>query len=116
MNEDGAPKDHVEIVEDEEPPRFEDNVKSRATWLRLFFMIVVLLIWAVSRVVIMAVIIVQFFHVLFTGHTNDRLKHLGEQLARFSYQIIRYLTFNSDDRPFPFDLDWPTTRTAERQE
>jgi hypothetical protein len=53
---------------------------------------------------------------LFTGSVNDRLKHLGEQLARFSYQIVRYLVFASEDRPFPFDLDWPSTRTPERSE
>ena len=118
MSQDEIPKDHVDpsYRYDEERPRFEDNIKSKSTWLRLFFMIVVCLLWGVSRVVIAAVIVIQFFWVLFTGEVNQGLKHLGEQLARYSYQIIRYLTFNAEDRPFPFDLDWPSTRTVERAE
>ncbi|MGB5259977.1 MAG: DUF4389 domain-containing protein [Gammaproteobacteria bacterium] len=28
-------------------------------------------------------------------------------MATYTYQIINYLTFNTEDRPFPFDLDWP---------
>ncbi|MBT8099949.1 MAG: DUF4389 domain-containing protein, partial [Gammaproteobacteria bacterium] len=27
----------------------------------------------------------------------------------YTYQLIRYLTFNSDVRPFPFDDDWPSS-------
>lgn len=118
MNQDEAPKDHVEGGYDDttQKPRLEENIKSKATWLRLFFMLVVLLLWGISRIVIVAVVVIQFFWVLFTGMTNPGLKHLGEQLARYSYQIIRYLTFNTEDRPFPFDLDWPSTRAAERTE
>jgi fatty acid desaturase len=86
----------------------KDNVKSRSTWLRLFFMLVVLLLYAVSRVVTGAVVVLQFFWVLFTGHTNKKLEHLGQSLATYTYQIIRYLTYNTEERPFPFDVDWPT--------
>jgi hypothetical protein len=32
---------------------------------------------------------------------------LGQALATYTYQIIRYLTFNTEERPFPFDSDWP---------
>ena len=83
------------------------NVKSHSTWLRLFFMIVIALLYGVSRVVVGAVVVVQFFWVLFTGASNDKLQQLGQSLATYTYQIIRYLTFNSEQRPFPFDMDWP---------
>ena len=84
-----------------------DNVKSRSTWLRLFFMFVVAFLYGISRVVIGAVILVQFFWVLFTGNTNRRLDALGQSLATYTYQIVRYLTFVTEERPFPFDADWP---------
>ena len=83
------------------------HLKSGATWLRLFFMIVVVFLVAVARIVMGAVVVVQFFWVLFTGRTNDRLLRLGQSLATYAYQAIRYLTFNSEERPFPFDADWP---------
>jgi hypothetical protein len=86
----------------------EENVKEKSTWLRLFFMAVIFFLYAVSRVVIGAVVVFQFFWVLFTGSENSRLKGIGQALATYTYQIVRYLTFVTEERPFPFDADWPT--------
>ena len=117
MTNEVPPKDHVGDHYEERPQsNLERNLASGKTWLRLFFMLVVLLLWAVSRIVVGVVVLLQFFHVLFTGETNDKLKHLGEQLARYTYQIVAYLTYNTEHRPFPFDLDWPSTRAVEREE
>ena len=99
----------------EQPPEYapsdnrsvEENLKSRSTWLRLVFMIVMVLLYGISRVVVSAVIVLQFFHVLFTGRANPQLLKLGESLAAYTYQIVLYLTFNTEVRPFPFDGDWP---------
>ena len=44
---------------------------------------------------------------LFTGETNKLLEKFGQSLATDTYQIICYLTFNTEEWPFPFDLDWP---------
>lgn len=84
-----------------------DNFKSKSTWLRLFFMFVVILLYSVSRVVVSAVVMLQFFWLLFTGETNKKLQNFGQALATYTYQIILYLTFNTEERPFPFDIDWP---------
>ena len=86
---------------------FTSNIKSRSSWLRLFFMLVVVLLYGVSRIVTAAVVVLQFFWLLFTGNTNKQLQGLGQALATYTYQIILYLTFNSDQRPFPFDTEWP---------
>ena len=89
------------------PLKVKENLKTRSTWLRLFFMFVVLLLYSVSRVVVGMVVLLQFFWVLFTAETNRSLEHLGQSLATYTYQVICYLTFNTEMRPFPFDLDWP---------
>jgi hypothetical protein len=85
----------------------EQHLKSRSTWLRLVFMIVMAVLYAISRIVVTAVIVLQFLHVLFTGDKNRQLTTLGQQLATYTYQIVVYLTFVSDVRPFPFDAEWP---------
>lgn len=85
----------------------EQNLRSRSTWMRLLFMLVFVVFYAVSRIVVMLVVVVQFFHVLFTGQTNEPLKRFGQSLATYTYQMLRYLTFNTEQRPFPFDTDWP---------
>lgn len=91
----------------EPPGKLEDHLTSRSTWLRLLFMIVIAILYGVSRIVVTAVVILQFIWLLLTGRTNDRLTDLGESLAVYTYQIVRYLTFNTETRPFPFDVDWP---------
>jgi Flp pilus assembly protein TadB len=85
----------------------QTHVKSRSTWLRLFFMIVFVFVGGIARIVTVAVVVVQFFWVLLTGDRNQPLLSFGQSLATFVYQIVRYLTFNTEERPFPFDLDWP---------
>jgi hypothetical protein len=68
---------------------------------------VVVILYSVSRVVVSVVVLLQFFWVLLSGETNKPLEKFGQSLATYTYQIIRYLTFNTEERPFPFDLDWP---------
>ncbi len=84
------------------------NLKSKSIWMRLLFMLVITFFYSISRIVVGAVIVVQFFWVLFTGNTNQKLQILGKSLATYTNQIILYLTFNTEERPFPFDMDWPS--------
>ncbi|HEY8521844.1 MAG TPA: DUF4389 domain-containing protein [Gammaproteobacteria bacterium] len=106
--------EHLSAFGEEQPaPRsqLEENLRRGSTWLRLAFMLVMILLYGVSRVVAAVVVVLQFGFVLFTGSPNPRLLELGQSLATYTYQLIRYLTFNSDERPFPFDLDWPSGRS-----
>lgn len=107
------PRDHAPGGDDLDPDdrtdsrRIEDHVKSRSTWLRALFMLVFILIYALSRLLVAAVVLLQFLCVLFTGETNARLRVFGQSLALYTCQLIRYLTYNTEVRPFPFDEDWP---------
>ena len=115
MTTNDQPMDHVapepEPTSDDsrEHSEMKKNVKSRPTWLRLVFMLILGLLYGLSRVVLGVVVIIQFFYVLLSGETNDELKSFGHSLAIYSYQIIEFLTFNSDEKPFPFDSGWPTS-------
>ncbi len=87
-----------------------DDLKTHITdmnvWMRLLFMLLFGVIYAVTRIVLIAVVILQFMWVLFTADKNRPLLSFGNQLSTFVYQIYRYLTFNTECRPFPFS-DWP---------
>ena len=41
-----------------------------------------------------------------TGRVNERLRALGQTLASYIYEIVLYVTFHSDERPYPFG-PWP---------
>jgi uncharacterized protein YqhQ len=110
------PMDHVasdDGVAREEPSDLEKNVRSKNTWLRLLFMIVMAVAWSIAVVIVGAVVVVNFFYVLFTGKTNSRLTGLGQSLATYLYQIVRFMTFNTETRPFPMDEEWPDQKAAD---
>ena len=85
----------------------EKNITARSTWVRLFFMIVFAFLYGLSRVVTAVVVVIQFFHVLLAGSVNDQLKTFGHSLAIYSYEIVDYLTFNTETKPFPLESTWP---------
>lgn len=91
------------------------NIKRGSVWLRLLYMILFAVIYSVAEMVLAAVVVLQFIFVLVTTQRNLRLLSLGASLSRFLYQIFLYLTFNSEQRPFPFD-EWPSpTQSAEQR-
>jgi uncharacterized membrane protein len=71
-------------------------------------MIVFGITWSIAVFVTSAVVVVNFFYVLFTGKTNNRLTEFGQSLATYLYQVARFMTFNSETRPFPIDEEWPS--------
>ncbi len=87
--------------------QLEQNLKRRSTWIRLLYMTVFVALYMITRIVFGAVVVFQFLWVLFRGETNKQLTVLGQSLATYTYQIMRYLSFNSEDKPFPFSADWP---------
>jgi len=108
MTNDGMPKDHADENGFEDDDSIEQHLKSKATWLRLLFMVIMLMLLGLAGAVAMAVITLQFFWVLFTGSTKREFSRVGHQLALYYQETIDYLTFNAEERPFPFDRDWPT--------
>jgi len=87
-----------------------DDLKAHITdmnvWMRLLFMLLFGVIYTATRFVLVVVVVLQFMWVLFTADKNRHLLSFGNQLSTFVYQIYRYLTFNTEHRPFPFS-DWP---------
>jgi len=83
MNDDTAAP--VPPAEQEQSKSLKSNVKSRSTWLRLFFVLVVVILYWVCATVVGAVVALQCFWLLFTGETNEKLRHLGQNLATFIY-------------------------------
>lgn len=90
----------------------KENLKETSTWLRALYMFLFLIINWVAKVIIGAVIFFQFLSVLITRSKNEKLLSLGQSLSTYIYQIMTYLTFNSEVRPYPIG-DWPTGSPSE---
>ena len=82
------------------------------TWIRLAYMVLFALLVMAARLLVSIVVIVQFALVLIFGRDNENLRNLGQGLGKWVYQAIMFLTFNSDDKPFPFD-EWPALERSQ---
>lgn len=91
---------------EEKAGKLEDHVQSRETWLRLFYMLVLGCCFGIAEAVGIAVVLFQFFCVLFSGERNANLLRFGANLSLYLYQVARYMTYSTEDRPFPF-APWP---------
>ena len=76
-------------------------------WLRGLVMLLMGLAYQVMGTVVLIVTIIQFVIRLLSGAPNARLLSFGRSLGRYLQQIVAYLTFASEEIPFPFN-DWPS--------
>ena len=86
--------------------------KNRNAWLRGFFMLLCVFFYHIAIMLVGAVAIIQFVWVLATGRDNPRLTEFGAALARYFQQLVRFLTYNTETKPFPFS-DWPDKGTPD---
>jgi hypothetical protein len=82
------------------------------TWIRLAYMLLFTLLLMAARLVISLVVIVQFLLVLVIGSDNENLRNLGQGLAKWVYETVLFLTFNSEEKPYPFN-EWPSVEETE---
>lgn len=93
--------------------QIKTNLTQTSTWLRGAFMLLFVLIYSVAEMVLAAVVLFQFISALLAGRPNSRLLDFGHSLSIFLYQIFLYLTYNTEDKPYPF-ASWPS-RSEDRR-
>ena len=84
------------------------NLTNIATWKRIFFMLIFAAIGSLVRMLLWAVIILQIASALLTGKANKNILNFGRSLSLYTYQILLFLTFNTETIPFPFS-EWNQT-------
>ncbi len=90
----------------------KQNLTASETWIRGFFILLFVFLLVIARMVTGAVVVIQFLFTVFTGQTNENLRYFGASLASFIYQTLLFVTYNSNDKPFPF-APWPAQVPAE---
>ena len=87
---------------------WKDNIKSESFWLRSLFMVLFLVIYRLVDVLVLLVAISQWLYMLLTGDASSSLSRFAGGLGAYVAQVISYLSYNTEDKPFPFS-DWPQT-------
>lgn len=70
--------------------------------LRLLYTILFLLVFEILRLIVQVTVLGQYLYLLVVGTPSEPLRKFGSRVADYSYRVIRYLTLNENDRPYPF--------------
>lgn len=82
----------------------KENLLAVAPWLRLIFLLLyTIVLYLLFFPVLLLLVILQFLCVLFTGVPNSNLRRASGVFAAYISQIIDYLTYNSNTKPWPFN-------------
>lgn len=84
----------------------KDSLLNINTWLKILFILLFWCLLAVAGWVVGAVVVVQAVIVLVSGERNIQLVNFAENLSAYVKQIIDYICFVEEDKPFPF-ADFP---------
>lgn len=89
-----------------------DNLRQPSSWIRVLFMVgFAILLYVIIAPVIFVLMIVQALFVLITGEYNANLKYFGAAMAQYVLEILLFISYNSERRPFPFS-DFPEMDAA----
>lgn len=92
----------------------KENAKNVDVWTRGLFILIYAVIFYFLFALIWLVVIFQFIMKLITGELNQQLLDFCDSLIKYVSQILLYITFKSEERPFPFN-PWPKSETNIKQ-
>ncbi len=85
----------------------EGGIERTDTALRMAYSLLFALIISVLETVVGAIVVFQLLFTFVTKREpSKRVSELGNRVATYFYRMLRYLTHNSDEPPFPFN-DFP---------
>ncbi len=84
----------------------KDNIKKQSTWMRGLYMLLFTIFYTLAEILLFTIVVFQFVLKLLSGDTNERLRKLGQQISTYIYQILQFMSFNSEQHPYPFG-GWP---------
>ena len=85
------------------------NFSDKSTWKRAAYMLLFAVLYQVSEIIIFVIVFIQFLLTVITGNRNDQLSKLSYQLGKYVRQIVDFLSYNSEEKPYPFS-DWPSEK------
>ncbi len=74
--------------------------------IKIFYLILFYLIYRITDLVLLLILLVQTILNIFSGEPSDSIKLFGKSLGLYLQQISEFLSYASDEKPYPFS-DWP---------
>lgn len=90
----------------------KQNLLSPAQWLRMLLMFGYLVALWVLGMVLLIIVLTQTVVTLIVGEANANLRDFGVALAEYVRQVVAFLVYGTEERPFPF-APFPAVPPAE---
>lgn len=76
---------------------------------RFFYTVLFLIIGHLITMIVFATTVFQFIYTTITGKSQERIQAFTANLAHYAKDVIDYLTFNSEKKPWPMS-EWDSNR------
>jgi hypothetical protein len=74
--------------------------------IKILYLILFYLIYRITDLVLLVVMLMQIGLNIFSGEPSESVKLFGKSLGAYLQQISEFLSYASEEKPFPFS-DWP---------
>lgn len=88
--------------------QLKSNITSGKHWLRLVFMLLFAAVLQLASLIMWVLVATQFLFSLISGEDNTHLRRFGSSLSTYIYDVLKFLCYSSEEKPFPF-ADWPVS-------
>ena len=87
----------------------KENLAKLSKWLRLLWIVAFSFVYYVAIGILLLIIVTQFLFSLFTNSPNENILKLSNGFRNYMVQILDFITYQSDEKPFPFS-DFPKSK------
>jgi hypothetical protein len=70
--------------------------------VRMLFTLFFLLVLEILKIIVQGTVLFQYVYLLIAGSYSMPLKKFSNALSVYMYRLIRYVTLNENEKPFPF--------------
>lgn len=84
------------------------DLHTKEKWLKGLYLILFAFVGYIAWVLTLVISIFQFFCDIFLKSPNKNLLDFGKNLNLYLYEIVRFLSYNTETKPYPF-TPWPNS-------
>jgi hypothetical protein len=96
----------MEQAKETQPTSESKATDQSGIWKRGLFMVFFVLVTRIVELIVGLIALAQFVTKLVSGRPIAGLVGFGEGLSQYLAQIVRFQSFGSEERPYPF-APWP---------
>ena len=80
--------------------------------MRIVYILLFCVVFSFTDILLFLIALLQSIKYVVTGESSATLKDFGTRLGVYLKQIADFVSFSSDEKPFPFS-DWPESSAVE---